>query len=66
MLPSIIILLLPFLAIAFLPVIVKSFFSAAELDAIGICLEKSEMMSSYSFQGSDRTFLKMTVTCISA
>ena len=66
MFTSIIILLLPFLASAFLPLIIKSFFSAAELDAIGICLEKSERMSSCSFQESNRMVPKMTVPCVNA
>jgi hypothetical protein len=52
------------LTIALLPVIVKSFFSSSELDEMGIYLEKSETMSSCSFQESDCIVPTRIVPCV--
>lgn len=60
---SIFILLLPFLMIAFLPIIVKSLFSLNELEEMGICLENLDTSSSYAFQQSEAITVQTPVTC---
>ncbi len=60
---SIFILLLPFLVIAGLPVIIKSFFSPVELDEMGVCLENFETSSTCESQQAEQSVMHMCITC---
>jgi hypothetical protein len=65
MFTSIIILLIPFMMVAVLPVTINTCFTADELNEMGISLEDSGSPSaSCSFQESDCALPKMTVACM--
>lgn len=66
MFTSIILLLIPFLLVTFLPLTLKAF-SSDELEQMGIHLEGSEMEpSSEPIQGSKHIHSTATVVCLNA
>ena len=64
MLTSILLILVPFLTVAFLPMALGNLFSSHELDEMGICLEDPDT-SKYSchIQGSDYILPNVMIAC---
>lgn len=65
MFTSIIILLIPFVMVAVLPMAIKTSFTSDQLNEMGISLEDSGSLSaSCQFQEHDQTLPNMIVACI--